>query len=106
MPVLEVTLARAAKIWWSILWRTWVLLIIPWTALVAVMFRAFSRYMTPPPPGAPAAAFGASHVPHLPRWLWLLSMIIFIAIQIFALRWALKARWSDFRLQAVSEAPQ
>lgn len=99
MPALELTLARATKIWWSFLWRTWVLLIVPWLLLVATMFRTFSAYMTPPPRGATIVAHSA---PHLPGWVMPVFLVVFFVIQILALRWALSVRWSDFRLQAVS----
>lgn len=104
MPLVEVTFARATKIWWSILWRTWVLMIVPWLALVAVMYRTFSTYMTPPPRGAEMISLPP---PHFPRWLWFVSIVVLLVIQILALRWAVKdARWSDFQLQAVSEPRQ
>ena len=100
MPALELTFSRVVKVWWSFIWRTWVLLIVPWLLLVGAMFRTFSLYVTPPPRGAP---FVAHAVPHLPPWLVPTFILIALVIQIFALRWALKARWSDFRLQAVGE---
>jgi hypothetical protein len=34
--------------------------------------------------------------------LWLLMMTLNIAAQVQAIRWMLKTKWSDFRLQVVS----
>jgi hypothetical protein len=34
--------------------------------------------------------------------LWLFMMAINIAVQVQAMRWMLKTKWSDFRLQVVS----
>lgn len=101
MPALEVTFARAIKIWWSFLWRSWVLAIVPWLLLVGVMYRSFSTFMTPPPRGGAVVVHNA---PHLSHWLVPISMLIFAALQVIALRWTFKeARWSDFRIQAVSD---
>ncbi len=35
--------------------------------------------------------------------LWLFMMVFYIAAQVQAMRWMLKTKWSDFRLQAVSD---
>ncbi|HLJ74984.1 MAG TPA: hypothetical protein VKU62_10390, partial [Thermoanaerobaculia bacterium] len=33
--------------------------------------------------------------------LWVLSLVLTAVIQVFAMRWTLNSRWSDFRLKAV-----
>jgi hypothetical protein len=35
--------------------------------------------------------------------LWVFMMAFYIAAQVQAMRWMLKTKWSDFRLQAISE---
>ena len=35
--------------------------------------------------------------------LWLFMMVLYIGAQVQAVRWMLKTKWSDFRLQAVSD---
>jgi hypothetical protein len=109
MQPVELTLPRTIKIWWSITWRTCVISVIPWLVLVAVMFRRISTYMRPGPvvagnvPQAPFVPFAFHHSPGSGLLGWLVSMLVLIAIQVLAIRWALKTRWSDFRLQALSE---
>jgi hypothetical protein len=96
MQQIDVTFLRAAKVWWSYTWRA--------LALWAVVFLALS------------IALGLSGVlSHLPgaharpikgALLAMVAAIQFIVgtcIGIFAMGWALKTRWSDFRVQAVAE---
>ena len=94
----EVTYGRALKIWWSYLWRAMVLMI-----PVMIVAMVISISILPfPKPGQPAPAFqpgmfGKAFI------VWLLIMTLNIAVQVQAMRWMLKTKWSGFRLQAIAD---
>jgi hypothetical protein len=97
--MVEVTFIRAFKIWWSFAWRAFVL----WTPVG--LFMAFSiRWILFPHFGQPSAPQNPSQIPgFMARGmiLWVVVMSVAIVVQTLAIRWMLKVRWSDFRLQAV-----
>lgn len=59
-----------------------------------------------PKAGQPAPSFRPDQIPGMTNkmfGLWLVMMVFYIAAQVQAMRWMLKTKWSDFRLQAVSD---
>jgi hypothetical protein len=102
MKTVDVTFLRALKFWWSFTWRTLILL---FPTYVFGMYRVFV-WIAPLPTRAnpqPHASLSTLPDPHFLSVLWLTVTIVYIIVQIIAVRWALTARWSDFRLQAVTD---
>jgi len=100
MKTVDLTFLRALKFWWSFTWRT---VVISFPIYVIGMYRLFV-WIAPFPSRdnlQPHASLSALHDAHFLAVLWPIVAIVSIVIQIFAVRWALTARWSDFRLQAV-----
>jgi hypothetical protein len=100
MQRVDLTFLRAFKVWWSISWRA---IVLWWPFAIASVLSArgvlhAGPHVTPPAP----AEFGH----HMAR-LWVVWLPFFVAaviVHAFAIRWALRrARWSDFRLQAVAD---
>lgn len=97
MNKIELTIGQAGKILWSFIWRGWVLMM-----PVMIMMTIAVRVLIPfPKPGEPSQPPDIKQMPIF-FMAWVMMMIIFLFSQIFALRWALKAKWSNFRIVAVS----
>lgn len=104
------TLTQAFKVWWSYSWRASILLI-PLAIIMSVwsIVEFVSAIEDPSLSAQSLANLNLSHVnvdqlAHLVSGgvtLWLVSLVLTVAIQVFAMRWALNSRWSDFRLKAV-----
>ncbi|MGH8298962.1 MAG: hypothetical protein ACRES6_06715 [Steroidobacteraceae bacterium] len=99
------TLMQAFKVWWSYSWRASIL-VIP----LGIIVTAWSLV------GAVSAAENMSlsgqglsnmNIEQLMRLatggvtLMIVSLLLTAVIQVFAMRWTLNSRWSDFRLKAV-----
>lgn len=101
MNQINLTIGQSLKILWSFLWRGWVLTLPLMIAMLVAM-----RFLIPfPKPGEPP------HPPDMKMMpvffiLWLVMMIGLFITQAYALRWALKARWSNFRIVAVSPSEE
>lgn len=102
------TLMQAFKVWWSYSWRA-SLLVIP---LGIIMFAwsaigLFSTVESLTSSGQGLAGLANMNIDQLARLLsggaglGILSMVLTAVIQVFAMRWTLNSRWSDFRLKAV-----
>jgi hypothetical protein len=99
VQTVEMTFGRALKVWWSYTWRGMVLTI-P-LSLVMVIFMFF--VMPHPVPGQkPDPAQFRAMFRTLPLF-WLIIMVGSVLLQAQAMRWMLKTRWSDFRLEATNE---
>jgi uncharacterized membrane protein len=99
---IDVTFGRAMKIWWSYVWRA-ILLMLP--VMIVAMVIAIS-ILPFPKAGQPVPTFRPEQIPGMTSkmfGLWLFMMVFYIAAQVQAMRWMLKTKWSDFRLQAVSD---
>jgi hypothetical protein len=97
----DVSFGRASKIWWSYAWRA-IVLMIPVMIVAAVI--TFS--ILPFPKAGQAPVLRPDQIPGMMSkmfGLWLFMMVFYIAAQVQAMRWMLKTKWSDFRLQAVSD---
>jgi len=93
------TYGRAFKVWWSYFWRAPVLSLLVSCVTVPLMIMLM-----------PHVAHGqrlASDQLHsaVARFalLWPLIIIVNVLLQVQAIRWMLKTRWSDFRLTATAE---
>jgi O-antigen/teichoic acid export membrane protein len=98
----DVTFGRALKIWWSYVWRA-VVLMMP-VMIIAIFLAAL---IVPfPKAGQPTPMLRPDQIPGMASKMfgvWLFMMVFYIAAQVQAMRWMLKTKWSDFRLQAVSD---
>jgi len=93
------TYGRAFKVWWSYFWRALLLGLLGGFLMVPLMFMLM-----------PHAAHGERLDPQqlhsaLARFalLWPLIIVLNVLLQVQAMRWMLKTRWSDFRLTAMAE---
>jgi len=99
------TLMQAFKVWWSYSWRASLLVIPLWTILTAwAVLDAVSAVQNMQ---LSAQSLNDMSVGQLIGMLSggvsmsVLAMVLTSAIQVFAMRWTLNSRWSDFRLKAV-----
>jgi hypothetical protein len=95
----EMTFGRALKVWWSYAWRTFVLLFPVMMVAMPLMFVL----MPHPHPGEkpdPSQIRAA-----MPRFfvIWLVMMAANVLVQVQAMRWMLRTKWSDFRLAATND---
>jgi hypothetical protein len=99
------TLMQAFKVWWSYSWRASIL-VIP-LMLVMTAWSLAGLVSTVQNMLQSGQSLSNLNVDQLARLasggmtLGILSMILTAVIQVFAMRWALNSRWSDFRLKAV-----
>jgi len=104
------TLMQAFKVWWSYSWRASIL-VIPLGIIMTAwsLIGLFDSVENLSLSGQNLANMDLSHisVAQLTRLMsgglamWVVSMVLTAAIQVFAMRWTLNSRWSDFRLKAV-----
>src|SRR5512146_2032165 len=99
------TLMQAFKVWWSYSWRASIL-VIPLGIIMTAWSLAglFSTLQNMSLSGQNPANLNVDQLTHLVSGgatLWILSLVLTAVIQVFAMRWALNSRWSDFRLKAV-----
>lgn len=99
------TLMQAFKVWWSYSWRASILVIplgIIMTAWSLIGVGSAVEHMLQS--GQSLSDLKLDQVLGLVSGgttLFVLSMVLTAVIQVFAMRWALNSRWSDFRLKAV-----
>ena len=99
------TLMQAFKVWWSYSWRASILVIplaVVMTAISLAGLIATVQGMLQS--GQSLSSLNIDQLTHLVSGgftMGILSMVLTAVIQIFAMRWTLNSRWSDFRLKAV-----
>jgi len=96
MKQIELSLWQALKILWSFLWRSWVV-IMPVVICVFIPASIILRRF-----GAESGGGKFFSMMLMIFVVWPVMMVISIAAQTFAMRWALKTKWSDFRLIAIA----
>jgi hypothetical protein len=97
MKPVEITFTRAFKILWSFIWRGYLLMLPVMIVMMPLMFWLIpmpkkGESVPPTPPQFSGAKF-------FMIWLFMVGGMLFM--QTLALRWAMKAKWSDFKLIAV-----
>jgi hypothetical protein len=99
------TLTQAFKVWWSYSWRASILVFPLWIIMTAwSLVGLFSTVENMSQSGQSLANLNIDRLLRLASGgtsLWILSLVLTAAIQVFAMRWTLNSRWSDFRLKAV-----
>ena len=99
------TLMQAFKVWWSYSWRASIL-VIP-LGLIMTVWSLAGLFSTAENMVQSGQSLSNLNIDQLTRVasggaaMWILSMVITAVIQVFAMRWTLNSRWSDFRLKAV-----
>ncbi|MCC7258775.1 MAG: hypothetical protein IT486_10440 [Gammaproteobacteria bacterium] len=101
MAEVDVTFNRAMKFWWSLTWRTWVLMLPVMALLNVVVFWALLGNTAMRSGGSPdpAAVVGAMATV-APAYL--VGLLLSVVAMVWATRWTLRTRWSDFRVQLVA----
>jgi hypothetical protein len=99
MQTVEITFARAVKVWWSFVWRSAVLGIPVAFVALPLMFFVFPH----PPPGGRLSPADFQSLAGKFFFVWLIIMVASILVHIQAMRWMLRTKWSDFRLTATNE---
>lgn len=99
------TLMQAFKVWWSYSWRASIL-VIPLAIIMTAWSLAglFSTVTTMVQSGQSLSNLNVDQLTRLASGglaMWILSLVLTAVIQVFAMRWTLNSRWSDFRLKAV-----
>jgi hypothetical protein len=102
------TLMQAFKVWWSYSWRASIL-VIPLAIIMTLwsLSGLVSALDNMTQSGQSLQSLGNMNMGQLLALvsggtsLFILSMVLTAVIQVFAMRWTLNSRWSDFRLKAV-----
>lgn len=99
------TLMQALKVWWSYSWRASIL-VIPLAVVTTAISLAglISTVQGMLQSGQSLSSLNIDKLAHLVSGgftLGIVSMVLTAVIQVFAMRWTLNSRWSDFRLKAV-----
>jgi hypothetical protein len=96
---------QAFKVWWSYSWRASILVIPLWTIItVWALIGMFSAVQNMQLSGQDLNNLNVAKLAGMlsgGMTLSILSLVLTAAIQVFAMRWALNSRWSDFKLKAV-----
>lgn len=101
MNTTDLTLVRSFKFLWSFYWRAWLLTLPVFAVLMPFMFMMSPLPKpgeTPKPPD-----------PKLLPWFfiaWVACMAGGLLTQAVAIRWATKAKWSDFRVAIINASEQ
>lgn len=102
MADVSITSGRAFKIWWSYLWRAFVLFIPASVLILPLMF-----WILPfPTLGQPTPQIQPAQLPAMMGKMfgvWLDMMVLNVLLQVQAMRWMLKTQWRDFRLKVAGE---
>jgi hypothetical protein len=86
---MELTFTRSLKIWWSFIWRYFILSV-PSAILLSIVVFALGLI---PQRGESLSEGGGAFT-----LITVFSLICMITLQAMALKWTLKTRWSDFSL--------
>lgn len=104
------TLTQAFKVWWSYSWRASILIIPLWFIMaVWSIIGLWSSMENMELSGKGLDSLSIGQVSRLlsgGMTVSVLFMVLTAAIQVFAMRWTLNSRWSDFRLKVVPPDPQ
>ena len=99
------TLMQAFKVWWSYSWRASILVIPLGIIMTAWSLAGLVAAVEPMlQSGQSLSNLNIDQLLGLVSGgtsLFVLSVVLTGVIQVFAMRWALNSRWSDFRLKAV-----
>jgi hypothetical protein len=102
------TFTQAFKVWWSYSWRASIL-VIPLAVVMTAwsLMGLLSTVQGMVQSGQSLSNLSSMNIDQLARLvsggftMWILSLVLTAVIQIFAMRWTLNSRWSDFKLKAV-----
>lgn len=86
---MELTFIRSLKIWWSFMWR-YFMLSIPTAILLSIVVFAFGLN----PQRGESLNEGAG----IFTLITVFSLVCMVLLQAMALKWTLRTKWSDFSL--------
>jgi ABC-type uncharacterized transport system permease subunit len=96
---------QAFKVWWSYSWRASILVIPLAVVMTAISLAGLiSTVQGMLRSGQSLSSLNIDQLTHLVSGgftMGILSMVLTAVIQVFAMRWTLNSRWTDFRLKAV-----
>lgn len=93
MPLVQPTFRRVLGIWWSFVWRSFVL----WTPLAIIVMVGMLSFIPFPQPGKQPEPDEFRRLMTVFPLIWLLMMAGFVITQVWAMQWMLKSqRWSDY----------
>jgi hypothetical protein len=99
------TFMQAFKVWWSYSWRASILVIplaiITFSITLAGLIPIVQNMMQS---GQSLSNLNLDQLARLASGgftMGILSMVLTAVVQVFAMRWTLNSRWSDFKLKAV-----
>ena len=99
------TLIQAFKVWWSYSWRASILIIPLWFIMaIWSIVGIWSSLQSMELSGKGLDSMSIGQLTGLVSGgltMSIVFMALTAAIQVFAMRWTLNSRWSDFRLKAV-----
>ena len=104
------TLMQAFKVWWSYSWRASLLVIPLWT--IVTIWSLMGLVSTIQDMQLSGKGLDSLSIGQVSRLLSggmtvsILFMVLTAAIQVYAMRWTLNSRWSDFQLKVVPPDPQ
>jgi hypothetical protein len=101
MDSTDITFGRAFTIWWSYVWRAFLLML---PVMIVAMVIAIA--VLPLPKVGQPAALRPDQVPGMMGKMfcvWLFTMVFYVAAQVQAVRWMLKTKWTGFRLKVVPD---
>jgi hypothetical protein len=105
MNSVEITFKRSIKIWWSFVWRAWIIMLPFAFLLIPLMYwlMPYPKIGEPPMPIKPEQMTG-----FIIKFffIWLTMVVGMIILQSLAMKWMLKTKWSDFRLVAIDSEPK
>ena len=95
---MEVTYSRDLKIWWGYVWRMMISML---PVMILVPIIMFFLGIIPKPGDPPFDPSRNAEIFAKMSAIWIVMMVLGVAVQVFAMKWMLGTRWSDFRLQIV-----
>jgi hypothetical protein len=99
------TFMQAFKVWWSYSWRASILVIPLFVIMTSISLAGlFSTVSAMLQNGQSLSNISIDQLMHLVSGgftMGILSMVLTAVVQVFAMRWTLNSRWTDFRLKAV-----
>lgn len=100
MPI-KMTYGIVIKVWWSYTWRA---IILGWAMFlvfgIIVATTGILARTTPRPPPSPEML---RHQLRVVALIWPTFIVVGSVLGVLAMRWTLATRWSNFRLEAISD---
>jgi hypothetical protein len=100
MQQLQLTFGRALKFWWSLTWRS-ALLLLPISIVLNILMMA-SLMPAMPQPGEVPDPGQITEVLAVMIPSFVVGGLLSIVAMVYATRWTLRTRWRDFRIVLIA----